>query len=45
MTTESNPDYKDTMQEVLLELKLKTDKLMKKFKKESKKNKVHHGTN
>jgi len=33
-------DYKESMQEMLLELKIKTSKLMKKFKEQSKKDKV-----
>lgn len=37
---DSGQDYKETMQEILIELKIKTDKLMKKFKTESKKDKV-----
>ncbi len=37
---DSNQDYKETMQEVMLDLKIKTDKLMKKFKEQSKKDKV-----
>lgn len=37
---DSNSDYKETMQEMLLELKIKTSKLMKKFKEQSKKDKV-----
>ncbi|MGY5143609.1 MAG: hypothetical protein ACW9XH_03915 [Candidatus Nitrosopumilus sp. bin_32a] len=40
MTKDSGQDYKETMQEMLLELKIKTDKLMKKFKEQSKKDKV-----
>ncbi len=42
MTDESDRIYKDTMQEVMLELKIKTDEVMKKFKEELKKNKVKH---
>lgn len=37
--TDCNHNYKETMQEMLLELKIKTNRLMKKFKEESKKDK------
>jgi len=37
---DSKHDYKESMQEMLLELKIKTSKLMKKFKEQSKKDKV-----
>ena len=40
MTNDSNQDYKETMQEMMLELKIKTSKLMEKFKEQSKKDKV-----
>jgi len=37
---DSKHDYNESMQEMLLELKIKTSKLMKKFKDQSKKDKV-----
>lgn len=40
MMNDSNQNYKETMQETLLELKIKTTKLMKKLKEQSKKDKV-----
>ncbi len=40
MMRDSEQDYKETMQEMLFELKIKTNKLMKKFKEQSKKDKV-----
>ena len=40
MVEDSGQEYRDTMQEVMLELKLKTDKMLKKLKEEIKKNKV-----
>ena len=40
MADDSNEIYKDTMQEVMLELKLKTDKFLKKLKDETKKNTI-----
>ena len=40
MNKDPNPDYKETMQEMLLELKIKTNELMKKFKEQSKKDRV-----
>ena len=43
MSDDSDREYKDTMQEVMMELKLKTNKLLKKLKDESKKDKVKHG--
>jgi hypothetical protein len=36
---DSKHDYKESMQETLLELKIKTSHLMKKFQKHQKKNK------
>ena len=36
-------DYRDTMQEVMLELKLKTDKRLKKIKEEHEKGKIGPG--
>ena len=36
--------YREEMQEVMLELKLKTDKFMKKLKKETRQSKFRHGT-
>ncbi|MFQ5781840.1 MAG: hypothetical protein ACE5GR_02140 [Nitrosopumilus sp.] len=44
MGNDSDREYKDTMQEVMLELKLKTDKLLKKLKEETKKSKVKHSS-
>lgn len=45
-TLEKDPqkEYREEMQEVMLELKLKTDKFMKKLKAENKKDKFTHGT-
>ena len=40
MGEDADREYKDTMQEVMMELKLKTNKLLKKLKEENKKNKV-----
>jgi len=40
MVEDTGKEYRDTMQEVMLELKLKTDKLLKKLKEEVSKNKV-----
>ncbi len=40
MVDDIDQEYRDTMQEVMLELKLKTDKFLKKLKEESKKSKV-----
>ena len=40
MVDDTGQEYRDTMQEVMLELKLKTDKFLKKLKEESKKSKV-----
>jgi len=37
-------EYREEMQEVMLELKLKTDKFMKKLKKETRQDKFRHGT-
>jgi len=44
MEKDTKKDYRDEMQEVMLELKLKTDKFMKKLKDENKKSKFKHGT-
>ena len=45
-TLEKNPqkEYREEMQEVMLELKLKTDKFMKKLKKEIRQDKFRHST-
>ena len=40
MVDDTAQEYRDTMQEVMLDLKLKTDKFLKKLKEESKKSKV-----
>jgi hypothetical protein len=40
MMKNSNPDYKETMWEILLELKIKRSKLMEKFKEQSIKDKI-----
>ena len=40
MIYDSAKEYHDTMQEIMLELELKTDKLLKKLKEEVKNNKV-----
>ena len=40
MVDDTGQEYRDTMQEVMLDLKLKTDKFLKKLKEESKKSKV-----
>ena len=40
MVDDIDQEYRDTMQEVMLELKLKTDKFLKKLKEENKKSKV-----
>ncbi len=37
MSDDTDREYKDTMQEVMLELKIKTDKFLKKLKEEQKK--------
>lgn len=37
---DTSREYRDTMQELMIELKLKTIKLLKKLKEENKKNKV-----
>ena len=39
MVDDIDQEYRDTMQEVMLDLKLKTDKFLKKLKEESKKTK------
>jgi len=43
---EKNPqkEYREEMQEIMLELKLKTDKFMKKLKKETGKTKFRYDT-
>ncbi len=43
MEKDSKQDYREEMQEVMLELKIKTDKFMEKLKDESRKNKFQHG--
>jgi len=43
MEKDSKREYKDEMQEVMLELKLKTDKFMKKLKDANSKGKVNYG--
>ena len=40
MVDDTDEVYRDTMQEVMIELKLKTDKFLKKLKEQSGKNKV-----
>ncbi len=40
MVDESDKEYRETMQEVMFELKLKTDKFLKKLKEQSGKDKV-----
>ncbi len=40
MVDDTAQEYRDTMQEVMLDLKLKTDKFLKKLKEENKKSKV-----
>ena len=42
MEKDSKQDYREEMQEVMLELKLKTDKFMKKLKDKNRKNKFQH---
>ena len=42
MADDSDEIYKETMQEVMLELKLKTDDFLKKLKAEMNKNRVKH---
>jgi len=42
MDKDSQKEYKEEMQEVMLELKLKTDKFMKKLKEQNKKSKFVH---
>ncbi len=44
MVDDTAQEYRDTMQEVMLDLKLKTDKFLKKLKEENKKSKVSFGT-
>ena len=43
MEKDHHKDYREEMQEVMLELKLKTDKFMKKLKEEKGKGKFQHG--
>ncbi len=43
MEKDAKRDYREEMQEVMLELKLKTDKFMKKLKEEKGKGKFRHG--
>jgi len=40
MADDVDKEYRDTMQEVMFELKVKTDKFLKKLKEQSNKNKV-----
>lgn len=40
MVEDTGKDYRDTMQEIMFDLKLKSSKLLKKFKMENKKKKV-----
>ncbi len=44
MEKDPNREYREEMQQVMLELKLKTDKFMKKLKKETGQSKFRHGT-
>ena len=44
MEKDAKKDYREEMQEVMLELKLKTDKFIKKFKDENRKSKFTHDT-
>ncbi len=41
MVKDVDKEYHDTMEEVMLELKLKTDKFLQKLKEQSKKEKIH----
>jgi len=43
MVDDSDKEYRETMQEVMFELKLKTDKFLKKLKEQSNQNKVKFG--
>ena len=43
MVDDTDKEYRETMQEVMFELKLKTDKFLKKLKEQSDKNKVKFG--
>jgi len=43
MVDDVDKEYRETMQEVMIELKLKTDKFLKKLKEQSNKNKVKFG--
>jgi len=43
MVDDVEKEYRETMQEVMIELKLKTDKFLKKLKEQSDKNKVKFG--
>jgi len=40
MVDDTDSEYRDTMQEVMFELKVKTDKFLKKLKEQSNKNKI-----
>ncbi len=40
MVDDTDSEYRDTMQEVMFELKVKTDEFLKKLKEQSNKNKV-----
>jgi len=42
MADDVDKEYRDTMQEVMFELKLKTDKFLKKLKEETARNRVKH---
>ncbi len=42
MKEDTDKEYRDTMQEVMFELTLKTDKFLKNLKEEIKKNKVKY---
>jgi len=42
MEKDSQKEYREEMQEVMLELKIKTDKFMKKLKDQNKKSKFVH---
>ncbi len=43
MENDPGQDYREEMQEVMLELKIKTDKFMKKLKDANSKGKVNYG--
>ncbi len=42
MVDDTDREYRDTMQEIMFELKLKTDKFLKKLKEETARNRVKH---